>query len=322
VIRSFVLQNGRVVAENLDLDALRLARGDAGLHVWVDLHEPTPEEVRQVLEGVFNFHPLAIEDCLNASELPKIEDFDTYVYMVVHAIDFTAEETFQTTELDVFLGKEFLVTYHTKPLRAVNTAVDRLKNGTGQPPRGPDRLLHWILDSLVDYYKAPLDQLGMEVAHIEDVVIEEDRNDVMKSVLRVKRQLGALRSTIRPQQEVLMRLARGEFKLIRAHLLPYYRDIADNLARFEIRAAHYSEELLTVTDVYLNKAQNETNHVIKALTIMTAITLPVTIVSGWYGMNFDSMHEVKQPHGYHMAWIITLVSTGAIVVWARRKGWF
>jgi magnesium transporter len=321
MIQSFVLLNGKIVAENLDLDALRIARGDPGLHVWVDLSEPTEQEIKDVLEGVFNFHPLAIEDCRLASELPKIEDFDTYLYFVVHAVDYSEPESFHTTELDGFLGKEFLVTYHTKPIRSVTVVTERLKQGLGQPPRAPDRLLYWLLDSLVDNYRPPIDQLGKDVERLEDLVLEPRCDHLMKSVLSVKRQIGDLRAVIRPQQEVLSRLARGEYKLIRSHLLPYYRDVADNLTRIERNAGHYSEELLMITDVYLNKAANETNEVIKALTIMTAITLPVTVIPTWYGMNLQAP-EFKWVHGYWYVVILTLLATGAIFVWARRKGWF
>ncbi|MEZ5405914.1 MAG: CorA family divalent cation transporter [Verrucomicrobiia bacterium] len=122
---------------------------------------------------------------------------------------------------------------------------------------------------------------------------------------------------------MISRLARGEFnKLIRTNLLPYFRDITDNLSRYDATGLSYSDQLLLIMDVYLNKAQHETNQVIKALAIMTALTIPITVVSGWYGMNFRSMPEISMPFGYEMAGAFTLATTLLMVLWAKRRNWF
>src|SRR5213596_3671894 len=125
MIHSFVLSEGKLVGRDLEIEALRLVRADKGLVLWVDLDNPTDEEWKTVLEGVFQFHPVAIEDCVTPSPLPKIEDYDDYLFMVTHAVDFTRTEKFNTTELDLFLGKDYLVTFHTAPLRSVTTLIER-----------------------------------------------------------------------------------------------------------------------------------------------------------------------------------------------------
>jgi magnesium transporter len=125
MIQSFVFNDGKLVASNLDSDALRLVRADKGLLIWVNLSSPTPEESRVILEDVFSFHPLAIEDCLSESRYPKIEDYEDYLFLVMHAVAFSKQDQFRTTELDFFIGKTFLVTHHTEPLAPVASTIWR-----------------------------------------------------------------------------------------------------------------------------------------------------------------------------------------------------
>src|SRR5271154_1778582 len=163
MIQSFVFNDGKLVASNLDSDALRLVRADKGLLIWVDLFAPTPEEASSILEEVFAFHPLAIEDCLAVSRYPKIEDYEDYLYLVMHAVAFSKEEQFRTTELDFFIGKTFLVTHHSEPLATVTSTIERIQKNPSIITRGMDRLAHFLLDMLVDAYQPVLADLTKEV---------------------------------------------------------------------------------------------------------------------------------------------------------------
>ncbi|NDI18111.1 MAG: magnesium and cobalt transport protein CorA, partial [Verrucomicrobia bacterium] len=136
VIESFVFSEGRPVSHNVEMEALRLARADKGLILWIDLTEPTPEETKSILELLFEFHPLAIEDCVTLSELPKIEDYEDYLFMIMHSVAITSEKTLKISELNLFLGKEFLVTYHREPIPGVTLLKERLTKGTAQQARG------------------------------------------------------------------------------------------------------------------------------------------------------------------------------------------
>src|ERR1041385_8245575 len=146
MIRSFVFSDGKLVSENLEREALRLVRADKGLLLWVDLDNPTDDESKFVLENVFQFHPLAVEDCIAPNSLPKAEDYEDYLFIVTHAVDFSRAEKFNSTELDLFLGKDYLVTYHREPLRSVSTLTDRYAKSAGVGPRGPDRIAHTLID--------------------------------------------------------------------------------------------------------------------------------------------------------------------------------
>jgi magnesium transporter len=144
----------------------------------------------------------------------------------------------------------------------------------------------------------------------------------VNELLHVRNDFTRLRTIVRPQRDVIDRLARGDSKLVRPKLLPYFRDLRDNLVRLEDTAAGYHERLLMAFDIYLNKAAFEANEGIKFLTALTAVTLPAVLVGGWYGMNFEHMPELKSPHGYVYACLLTLLSTIAMVIYLKKKRWF
>ena len=312
-----------MVGRDLEVEALRLVRADKGLILWVDLDSPTDEEIKAVLEGVFQFHPLAIEDCVTPSSLPKIEDYEEYLFMVTHAVDYTRADKFATTELDLFLGRDYLVTFHRMPLRSVQTLSDRLVKNAGPGPRGPDRLAHTQLDLLVDNYAPVMAELSSELEELEEGVLAKISSEkLVAEILQVRTDFSRLRTIVRPQRDIIDRLARGDSKFIRAQLLPYFRDLRDNLARLEDTVSNYHERLMMAFDIHLNKAAFEANEGIKVLTALTAITLPAVLVGGWYGMNFEHMPELRSPHGYTYALGLTIVSTVAMAFYLKKKRWF
>jgi magnesium transporter len=323
MIHSFVFNEGKLVGRDLELEALRLVGADKGLILWVDLDNPTDEETKAVLENVFQFHPLAIEDCLTPSSLPKIEDYESYLFIVTHAVDFSRTDKFASTELDFFLGKEYLVTFHRTPLKSVQATIDRVVKSIGVVARGPDRLAHTLLDQLVDNYQPVIAELGAELEEIEELVLAKTSGEkLVTEILHVRTDFSRLRSIVRPQRDLIDRIARGDTRLIRPVMLPYFRDLRDNLARLEETAASYHERLLMSFDIYLNKAAFEANEGIKFLTALTALTIPAVIVGTWYGMNFEHMPELGSPHGYVYAVGLTLTSTLVMVLYLKKKGWF
>ncbi|HVU26058.1 MAG TPA: magnesium/cobalt transporter CorA [Opitutus sp.] len=323
MIHSFVFSEGKLVQRDLDLDALRLVKADKGLIEWVDLDNPTDDEIKAILEGVFQFHPLAIEDCVTPSSLPKIEDYETYLFLVTHAVDFNRSEKFVSTELDLFLGKEYLVTFHRDPLRSVQATIDRVTKTSGVIARGPDRLAHTLLDFLIDNYQPVITELGEELEELEEGILAKTTGEKsIAEILQVRSDFSRLRSIVRPQRDLIERIARGDSKLIRPLMLPYFRDLRDNLARFEDTAGAYHERLLMAFDIYLNKAAFEANEGIKFLTAITAVTLPAVIIGGWYGMNFEHMPELKWQHGYILAWILMLSTTLVMIYYIKKKKWF
>ncbi|MCG3147411.1 MAG: Cobalt/magnesium transport protein CorA [Verrucomicrobiae bacterium] len=307
----------------MDLDSLRLVLYDKGLHVWVDMENPTDEEAKQVLETIFGFHPLAIEDCLTLSERPKADEYENYVFLVIHAVDYTRTEEFRTTELNIFLGKEFLVTFHREKLRSITATMERVAKNAPAVARAPDRLAHTILDFLFENYRPVLEELSGEIGDLEEQVLVKPSLDVLSEVLRVRKEVQQLRQIITPQREVVARFARGEFKLVRLHLLPYYRDLLDQLVRISDSADSYRDALTNVMQVHLNLQQTQVNQIIKVLTVLATLAMPIFIITSFYGMNFGHFPpEGSNPITAYL-WVfgVTGVCTGILYLWLKRKGW-
>ena len=331
MIRSFVFTTqGKLHSENIELFLMPTLLADTNLFLWVDLENPTAEETKFLLEDVFHFHPLSIEDCVMVTPSPKVEEyhpkeddrFSPYLFIVVHAVDYSRRDgVFATSELNFFLGKNFLVTYHDVPLRSIQSTADRCLKSTVHVARAPDRVAHTLLDSIVENYKPALEELSFEIAELEDEALQRPNRQTLNRLIQIKKEVFHLRQIIGPQREVLARFARGDFKLIRAHLVPYYRDVYDGLNHISEMAQSYTDSLTGILQVYLNMSSNQTGEVVKLLTLITVITTPLMMIGTWYGMNFKGMPELTWKHGYQVALLVTVVSTGITYWYFKRRGW-
>jgi magnesium transporter len=207
-------------------------------------------------------------------------------------------------------------------MKTVQTTEERCLRGTGQPARAPDRVAHVLLDGLVENYKPALDELAGEISELEQQSLHHPTRQVLDKLLQVKKEVAHLRQIIGPQREVLARFAHGEFKLIRPHLVPYYRDVYDSLFHIGELAQGYADSLTGVLQVYLSMSANQTGEVMKLLTMITLITTPLTLIGTWYGMNFTNMPEYHWQHGYLFAFGLMVTSTAATYWYFKRKKWF
>ncbi len=332
MIRSLVFTTqGRLHSQNIEMFLMPTLLTDTNLFLWVDLEKPTPEEAKFVLEDVFHFHPLSIEDCVKASPSPKVEEyspkegdkFAPYLFMVVHAVDYSRKDgQFATSELNFFLGKNFLVTYHDTPLRSVASTEERAIKGTMHIARAPDRVAHTLLDSIVENYKPALDELSLEISEVEQLALQDPGKETLNKILQIKKEVLHLRQIVGPQREVLAKFARGEFKMIRPHLVPYYRNVYDALFHISELAQSYTDSLTGILQVYLNMSSNQTGEVVKLLTLITVITTPLMMIGTWYGMNFHGMPELSWEHGYTIALIVTGCSTLLTYWYFKKRKWF
>ena len=332
MIRSFAFTTqGKLHTRDIDLFLMPTLLADTNLFLWVDFENPTPDEVQKILAGVFHFHPLSIEDCTAGNSSPKVEEytpkdgdlFTPYMFMVIHSVDYKrADGKFATAELDFFLGKNFLVTYHQKPLRPVSVIEERCLQGAMQIARAPDRVAHSLLDMLVDGYKPALDELALEISAVEEKVLQHPDRQTFNHILQLKKKVLNLRQIISPQCEVLARFGAGEFKLIRPQLVPYFRDIYDSLRRINEQAQSYTDSLTGILQIYLNMSSNQTGEVVKLLTLITVITTPLMMIGTWYGMNFKDMPELEYKHAYPIAGVVMIGTTLATYWYFKKKKWF
>ncbi len=331
MIRSYAFTTaGKLHTQDIDIFLMPSLLADTNLFLWVDLEGSSAEEANQILGGVFHFHQLSIDDCIHDSASPKVDAYDpkeddrfaAYLFMVIHAVDYNrADGVFATSELNFFLGRNFLVTYHDLPLRSITQVEDRCVKTGGLVARAPDRVAHALLDALVDNYKPALEELSEEIAGLEDLVLKFPIPSNLERVLAVKKEVQHLRKIIGPQREVLARFARGEFKVIRPHLVPYYRNVYEALFHISELAQSYTESLSGILQTYLNVAANQQGEVVKVLTMITIITTPATIIASWYGMNFKSMGELEWTHGYGFVIVLTMITTLGTLLYFRRKRW-
>jgi magnesium transporter len=322
MLQTLVYRGAKFAAHNPPADSLAALRTEPGVMLWIDLSAPTPEEISLVLERLFAFHPLVIEDCVSDTPLPKIEEYEDYLHLVMHAVDYTRTEKFTTTELELILGKTFLVTFHRQPLRPVQAAIERHLRNPGTPVRGPDRFAHTILDFMVEAYKPALDELRHELEVIgEDVLRPTPTTDLFPRVVGLRKELSTLRRITRPQREVATALAQRQNPFIRPVIVPYLRDLQEELARIEEQAVAWSEQLILSFRVYLNKSSHEANESIRVLTALTALTLPAFVVGSWFGMNFHAMYEVRTSYGYWLAFAVTVVGTLGMLLFLRKNRW-
>ncbi|HMO50503.1 MAG TPA: magnesium/cobalt transporter CorA [Kiritimatiellia bacterium] len=321
MIKSFVFSGGKLVGEDPGLDFVKTMLFDEDAQIWVDLDSPTPEEARSVLEQIFNFHPLAIEDCIAVSEQPKIDEYEKYLFLVVHALHYTEAHSVAPLELNLFIGRNFLVTHHDQSLPSIRATMERIKKNASSVAKASDRLTYSILDVLFDRYEPAIESLASDIAELERDVLENPNQDILSRVVQLKSEVRRFHQLVAPQREVIARLARGEFKLVRPHLLPYYRDLLDRLKRIGDRTDTYREMLTNILQIHLNLQQMEVNRVIKILTVLATLSLPLVIITGFYGMNFDGMPELNWKYPYLWILFLAVASSASIYWFLRKKRW-
>ncbi|MBA2620404.1 MAG: magnesium/cobalt transporter CorA [Acidobacteria bacterium] len=291
--------------------------------VWVDMEAPTVEEDK-ILSSVFHFHPLTIEDARQTRNAPKVEAFADYLFFIVHGVKLeTNSFNFLTKELDGYLGKNFVVTYHHENFRSIDAVKRQVRNSSFVCRRGADYLLHQILDELVDLYLPIVDDFDNSINEIEERIFSQQRsnNAVLEEILSLKRSVARLRRITSKQLNVLYRLAHGEFPLIEEAHLPFYRDVHDHLQRVSDLADSYRDLITGLLDIQFNVVSNRTNEIVKFLTIFSGIILPLSLIAGIYGMNFENMPELKSHNGYFITLGLMLAVTVLLLIYFWRKGW-
>lgn len=291
--------------------------------IWVDMDKPT-EADDQILLNVFRFHPLTVEDCRETRNYPKVEEFPGYLYFILHGVQAdTSPDHFNTIELDAFIGPNYVITYHHDEFRSINNVKKLLSTSPVLCQRGAAFLIHQIFDQIVDYYSPVLDDFDERIEKLEDDIFTMSRPNkaILEEIMDLKRGVLRLRRITGRQREVILRASRGEFSLIPAQLLPFYRDIYDHIMRVTDMAESYRDLLSGALDAYMSVVGNRMNEIMKVLTVFSAVMLPLTFIAGVYGMNFDYIPELHREYGYFVVWGVMLTVAVVMLGIFWRAGW-
>ncbi len=302
--------------------------------IWVDLENPSDAEEETLMVSLLDFHPLAIEDCQRGTDeeghLPKVEDFGQYLFIIFNPLEnVKSQETekaktkieITTTQLSAFLSKRVLVTHHYKPLRSIAYALQMCSKNVQVMGKGPDFLFHLIIDDIVDNYSPILDQLDVAIDTMEDEVFKRPSQRTMMRILQLKKDVMTMRKIASYQKEMLSRLSRGEFSLITTDEMIYYRNVYDHLVRMADLADSYRDVVTGLLDAYLSVTSNNLNQVVKVLTIISTIFLPLSVITGFFGMNFDFIPGLHWEHGHTAATIFMVFVAVGMLWFFRRKKW-
>jgi magnesium transporter len=291
--------------------------------LWVDI-DSTVRSQHALLEKVFTLHPLAIEDTLNPATRVKLEEYPGVLYIVIRAVALAAETDdpydLETTDLHCFLGSNFLVTVHARPLAAVDTVFDSLRRSPELLSRGVERTLHAILDAIIDAYFPILQQVDVFIDGLEERVFVDFDESALRDVFQVKRLVLSLRRYLQPSREVLTVLTNRPSTLIAPDVQLYFRDIYDHVLRINDALDTYRELLSSTMDSYLSQVSNRLGVTTKRLSVVATMTLPFVVVSGMWGMNFTRIPMSDWPYGFWALLLVQLGLGGLLVFVRRRRG--
>lgn len=296
--------------------------------VWVDFLGEKPEHVeaaRDILLHTFGFHPLSVEDCIETRNQPKIEAFPNYLYLIVHGIkpQETTHSNFVTKELDAFLGENFVVTFHLERFRSIKAVKKQVRSSNFVCQRGAAYLLHQILDQIVDFYMPIVDDFDNKINELEEraFAMRQNNNSILEEIMDLRRSVARLRRISARQLDVLYRISHGEFPQIPEHILPFFRDVHDHLLRISDLSENYRDLVSGLFDIHFSVVANRTNDVMKTLAVLSSIILPLSLIAGIYGMNFDNMPELKTRNGYYLTLASMVIVTIFLLIYFWRRGW-
>ncbi|MBC8448832.1 MAG: magnesium/cobalt transporter CorA [Chloroflexi bacterium] len=327
MIRSLYRAHDGQVRANVRPDQFAAVLQDAHGLLWVDLMGEPPAACAPILHDTFGFHPLAVDDALEETHVPKVDDWGAYIYLVLHAVVFDVHgvEPLHTLELDVFLGSNYLVTYRTRPISAVDRVWAACQRDERHLQRGAARLLYQLADELVADYMPVVEGMDETIDQIEDQIFDSPGPSLLERIFTLKRGLLRLRRMIAPQREVLNKLARGDYAIIGEEDRVFFRDVYDHLVRLHDITESLRDLLGGALDTYLLVISNRMNEVMKTLTLITTLFMPVSFLTGFFGMNFFQPVLSLEAWTGRMAFLLLLATMvllpAGMYLWMRRRAW-
>jgi magnesium transporter len=295
-----------------------------GMITWINIEGLNDTGLIEQIGTHFKLHPLVLEDILNTDQRPKVDDMDDYLYIVMKMLDYNETEgEIVSEQVSIILGPDYLISFQEglqgdlfDPLR------ERIRSGKGRIRKmGPDYLAYALIDGTVDNYFVITEKISERIEQLEEAVLSEADNETIHAIHHLKLSMLTLKKYIWPMREIISCLAKGESELIREATIIYLRDVYDHIIHAIDTVETTRDMLAGMLDIYLSSLSNRLNQVMKVLTIIATIFIPLTFIAGVYGMNFKNMPELDWQWGYPMAWGIMVTVAGIMMLYFKRKKW-
>lgn len=305
--------------QDVSLDALAPTTDESV--TWVDVGGVHKMEILESFGKQFQLHPLLLEDIANTDQRPKLDDYETYLFLVLKMLSVTNRQDIVAEQVSLVLGRNFVLSFQENGTDVFKPVRDRLRGGKGRLRQSKaDYLLYALVDSIVDQYFAVLEVLGEKIEVLQDLVISDPNPETLRHIHALKRQLLYLRRAVWPLREALNNLSRSECPLLQEPTKVFFRDVYDHVIQIVDTIETLREMVSASLDIYLSSISYRLNAVMKVLTIITTIFMPLTFIVGIYGMNFEHMPELKWEWGYPAVWgLMVTVAVGMLLLFRKQR---
>jgi magnesium transporter len=306
--------------EGVDFD--NLGRIPEGTTRWINIDGGCPQSTLERISGTFSIHPLITEDITNKVQRAKIEDYDDYLYIVSKMI-YYREEELVIEHISFILGSNYVISFGELKGDVFTNIRDRIRNqNTLIRKSGADYLMYSLLDAIVDGYFEVLEELGERIDKVEEVVLQVSSTETLHEIREIKNSLMYIHKYIWPLREVTSWLGKDSTELIRPATELYIRDVYDHIIQIIDTTETYRELLAGLIDLNLSSVSFRLNEVMKVLTIISTLFIPLTFIAGVYGMNFRYMPEIDWKYGYYATWIVMVAIAVSMIIFFKKKKWF
>jgi len=315
MIRTIAIKNNHEIVTDLDIP--QLLSGEFRWY-WIDFNQPSDEEM-DYLRDPLGFHPLAIEDCIHFLQRPKLDYYDGYTFFVTQSLN---QETLEREEIDFFLSEKYIITFHYNPSKEINDVWNGLVESANSKKWDSAHILYNVIDNMVDHYFPPVYQIEDRLNEIDENSKGRTMEALLDDLFNTRHQLLSLRQTINPMRDLIYRVLNSERISGIQGKLAYFSDIHDHLLKLTEMIEANRELTTDIRDSYISLNSHQSNHVMKVLTVITTIFMPLTFIAGLYGMNFQNMPELTWKYGYFGTLIIMFLIALGMSWWFIKKGWF
>jgi magnesium transporter len=305
-----------------DVSQAAAQAGGAGI-LWLDVSGLHDTETIAEIGTAFGLHPLLLEDVVNTHQRPKAEVYGEHLFLVLRVLRGTAQSAaVEAEQLSVVLGRNFVITFQEREQDTFDPVRNRLRDPSSRlRQRGADFLAHALVDTVVDAYFAVLERLGDRLEELENEVMASPESETLGAVYAVRRTLSEVRRAVWPLRDAMAGLGRGDADLIRDETLPYLRDVHDHVIRVIETVETYRDTASTLLELYMSSVSQRLNEVMRVLTIIATLFIPLSFLVGVYGMNFPNMPELGWRWGYAAIWVVMGLVAGGMLLFFRRRGW-